>query len=250
MSRLPLLLASNPSYDPADGVGAPRLDFLELARVVGGEVVSPARGGLMGRWEEQMAAYGRQALIAARRRDVCVYVSLSERVGIPLSFLLGRRRRVPHILVAHRLTSEKKRTLQRRTGYLQRFDRIVVLCRQQEAYLRDDEGISSEHIRFVAHHVDTEFWQPSIPAPRNEERLILSVGRERRDYTTLLAAASRLPDVRFVLVASSPWSQQRGLATDAVPPNVTVRQGLTFCGLRALYEQAAEVVVPLAAQTD
>jgi glycosyltransferase involved in cell wall biosynthesis len=244
MSGSPLLLASHPPYPSADGVSAPRLDFVELARAIGGAICFPIRDGSIARLEERIAVDGQQALAAVRRRGVSVYVSLSERIGIPLAFLLGRRR-VRHVLVAHHLTSKKKRALQRRTGYLHRFDRIVVLCRKQEEYLRAEVGLPAERLHFVYDKVDTEFWKASHPAPLFEDRFVLSVGRERRDYVTLLTAARRMPDLRFVLVLSSPWSRQGDRPVADMPPNVVILRDLTWCDLRALYERAAVVVVPL-----
>jgi glycosyltransferase involved in cell wall biosynthesis len=249
MRRAPLLLASNPPYHPADGVNAPRLDFLELAHAIGGKILYPSHDGWIGQIEEGVGADWRQALGASRRHDVSVYVSLSERVGILLAFLLGRRR-VPHVLVAHRLTSKKKRALHRRTGYLHRFDRIVVLCRKQEDYLRGEVNLPAERVHFVHDKVDTRFWRPESAPLHVGERFVLSVGRERRDYETLLAAARMMPDTPFLVVCSSPWARRRDTSLGSLPPNVTVRHSLTWCDLRALYERAAVILVPLLPMTD
>jgi glycosyltransferase involved in cell wall biosynthesis len=284
----PLLLPSNapPKSDAADP--GPRLDFLALAAALDDAPLlypPPAAPGLMGKVEDKTASDLRQAWAAVRRRGtVGAYVSLSEKVGLPLALLQGRRSRVPHVLIAHNLTSERKRRLQARTGWLHRFSRVVVLCREQERYLRNEAGLPPERVRFVYDKVDHRFWLPSPPNPLPHavgegeqhhqttkvpssphsppppqrggggwgERAthILSVGRERRDYTTLVAAARLLPERKFVVVVSSPWSRQAGSGGEGqIPDNVCFRRGLPWDELRALYAGAAAVVVPLEAGT-
>jgi glycosyltransferase involved in cell wall biosynthesis len=189
----------------------------------------------------------RQAWAAYRTRgNYGVFVSFSEKVGLPLALLLGRRRRIPHVLIAHNLTSERKRSLQRRTGYLHRFDRIVVLCHAQERYLLDEAGVDPQCVCFVEYMVDRAFWTPgtAVQEPMAGDGPILAVGRERRDYPTLVQAARLLPQREFVIVASSPWSRARS-GGEQTEENVSVRRNLSYGELRVLYERAAAVVVPL-----
>jgi glycosyltransferase involved in cell wall biosynthesis len=85
---------------------------------------------------------------------------------------------------------------------------------------------------------------------------VLSVGRERRDYATLVRAVSSPgANVPTIIVASSPWSRSRsaGSGVDGVtapPANVSWQGGLRFTELRDLYEKAALVVVPLEPGTE
>lgn len=246
----PLVLTSTrPAAARDEEEARPRVDFDEIARVLGARLCHPpARtGGLVARIEEKAASDLRQAL-AARRAPASVYLSLSEKVGLPLA-LMGARRRTPHLLLAHNLTSDRKRALQKRTGYLHRFDRVLVLCRAQEAYLKGEAGLSEEQIRFVYDKVDHRFF---FPTGEHAENYVLSVGRERRDYETLMAAVESL-NVPTTIVGSSPWSRAAAAGrpqSAAVPANVSLRRGLTFAALRDLYDRAAVVVVPLQAGTD
>jgi glycosyltransferase involved in cell wall biosynthesis len=245
------------STQPPDLAGVtedarPRVDFEEIARALGARLsYPPARtGGPIARIEEKTASDLRQAL-SARRAPASLYLSLSEKVGLPLS-LFGTRGR-PHVLIAHNLTSGRKRALQKRTGYLHRFDRVLVLCRTQEEYLRGEAGLPEEKVRFVYHNVDHRFF---APAGGRVENYVLSVGRERRDYETLMAAVEPL-NVPTTIVASSPWSRgaadgqgSSGDPSRTVPANVFMRHNLTFAALRDLYGRAAVVVVPLQSGTD
>jgi glycosyltransferase involved in cell wall biosynthesis len=226
--------------------------------------------------EESLASDIRQAL-HARRSGASVYLSLSERVGLPLA-LLGTCGR-PHVLLAHHLTSARKRALQQRTGYLHRFDRVVVFSTSQEAYLLGRVGLPAERVRRVSHNVDAAFWMPQTGekaqktamtvasvAPQQVSQpaascsaaagYVLSVGRERRDYATLVRAVSSPgANVPTIIVASSPWSRSRsaGGGVDSVtspPANVSWQGGLRFTELRDLYEKAALVVVPLEPGTE
>ena len=257
MPHPPLLLVSNPApaphVTPADvsaPLQAPRQDFDELARALGNAPLSYAlpRSGPLAALEERTASDLRQAWAAYQARNKYgAFVSFSEKVGLPLALLLGRRRRrIPHVLIAHNLTSERKRSLQRQTGYLHRFDRIVVLCHAQERYLIDEAGVDPKCVCFVDYMVDRAFWTPGATTREqaNADGPILAVGRERRDYPTLVQAARLLPQREFVIVASSPWSRSRSGA-EHTEENVSVRRNLSYSELRGLYEDAAAVVVPL-----
>ena len=246
LAAVPLVLTSTRPAPSAEA-DSPRVDFEEIACALGARLSHPpARsGGLFARIEDKTASDLRQAW-AARRASASLYLSLSEKVGLPLA-LMGVRRRAPHLLLAHNLTSERKRALQKRTGYLHRFDRILVLCRTQEDYLRNEAGVPPEKIRFVYDKVDHRFFAPSDESVQNDG-YVLSVGRERRDYETLMAAVESL-NVPTTILASSPWSRAE-TGQQVIPANVSLRRGLTFAALRDLYQRAALVVVPLQPGTD
>ncbi len=87
--------------------------------------------------------------------------------------------------------------------------------------------------------VDTTFW---TPGPFTESGYILAVGNDgRRDYDTLVQAATKLP-WNVILLTSNPLPP--------LPPNVkqmasSYTQGITDIRLRDLYRGARCVVVPL-----
>jgi glycosyltransferase involved in cell wall biosynthesis len=91
--------------------------------------------------------------------------------------------------------------------------------------------------------VDTGFWCPASAA--TNKGCILSVGNDfRRDYGLLLRVAAAMPSRKFVILTRIKIEQ-------AVPPNVEIRgsswhtEALTDMQLRALYREAACVVLPL-----
>ncbi len=69
-----------------------------------------------------------------------VVVSLSEHTGAPIA-LLGPR--VPHVMVGHHLSTPAKVRFHRRTGYLNRVSRLVVLCTAQKRFLVEDLGMET-----------------------------------------------------------------------------------------------------------
>jgi glycosyltransferase involved in cell wall biosynthesis len=242
--RVPLVLAStvpteaSPALEPAE---APRTDYVEMARALGGEVLAPARPpGLLGALEERTRRLGYWHLAwRARRRAPPVVVSCSEKIGMCVSLLAPHG--PGHVVIAHNLTTPRRRAFQERTRWLQKTDRIVVLSRPQEAYLRNEIGLDSSQVRFVHDAVDHRFFTPQ---GGSEEGYVLSVGRAGRDFRTLFEATRRTA-VPTVLVASSSWMPGDGRPTDDLPRHVTLRQRLAYVALRELYDRASVVVVPL-----
>jgi glycosyltransferase involved in cell wall biosynthesis len=91
--------------------------------------------------------------------------------------------------------------------------------------------------------VDEHFW--TLPEDGVRREGVLAVGNDsRRDFLTLVEAAKFLPETRFTVIT-------RREKPHILPSNVEWRRGdwkeapITDEGLRALYQQAACVVVPL-----
>ncbi len=147
----------------------------------------------------------------------------------------------PHVMVAHLLTSREKRLAARHTEFLRRTDVTLVFSRDQERYLREEVGLDEQQARFIYDKVDHRFFAPG--APVGADGYVLSVGREQRDYDTLIDALRPLK-VPSVIVPGSTWSH-RGLGPMSLPDHVQVRQGLSYPELRRLYQGARVVVVPV-----
>ncbi|MBK8047648.1 MAG: glycosyltransferase family 4 protein [Anaerolineales bacterium] len=168
------------------------------------------------------------------------YISLSEKVAIPLAmFTQGKAKRPPHIVVAHKLSSGGKRHLFQRLHLHQEFDHMITVSRAQADYAVDVLGMRPEQVDWVRDKVDHRFFRPELG--RNGD-FILAVGQEQRDYETLIGAV-RGAGIRLVIVASSPWST--GKRAIARAENVTWLQNISYCQLRDLYAEARMVVVPL-----
>lgn len=119
----------------------------------------------------------------------------------------------------------------------------VLFADPEKAELSRRFGLAPGSIAVGWFGVDEHFWTPS--ANSAGRRGVLAVGNDgRRDYTTLVAAARRLPDWPFTVLTKLE-------APAALPPNVTWRRGdwreqaVSDDDLRSLYRSAACVVVPL-----
>jgi glycosyltransferase involved in cell wall biosynthesis len=219
------------------GLDAPRLDFVELAAALGASLsYPPQRLGPIGRIERRSGMSFSHALQARRERSTEVFVSLSEGVGLPLATL--DRGATPHVMVAHNLLRPRMRAYSRLTRSLARVDRVVVLSRSQADFLRECQSVAPERIRFVHDKVDHRFWAAQ---GASTDGSVVSVGRESRDYATLVAATRPL-DVPTVIVAGSLWADA---ARAGAGEHVSFRGGLSFPELRDLYDRAAVAVVPL-----
>ena len=235
-----VLLVGGPARSGAADPDAPRLDVDVIADALGARrSPTPPLSGARARLLAPLPGDFHHAW-RVRRAPAAAFLTLSEGAGLPLA-VLGPANGV-HVMVAHNLTSTRRRLAQRVTRYLERIDRIVVLSRAQERFLRDEVGLPAERVRFVFDKVDHRFFAPQGRAGTGGH--VLSVGAEARDYPTLLEAVRRLGDPPTVLVASSPWVGPAAVDGD-LPPTVTVRRGVPFRELRDLYEGAAVVVVPL-----
>ncbi len=220
----------------------PRTDFEEIAKALDAEVAQPDTPTRLEDWVDSRVLRGGSWRHAwhVRRRPVAAFLSLTEQIGLPLAFLKPRAPR--HILVAHNLTTARRRAFQQRTRYLQRFDRILVLSRSQENYLCNEAGVPAERVRFIFDKVDHRFFAPQ--SDDDGEGYVLSVGQEQRDYPTFLAAAREL-GVPTVIVPSSLWNVADDVGLQALPSNVSIQRQLPFSVLRNLYDRASLVVVPL-----
>lgn len=237
----PLILPSErrPAAAAAATGSAPRRDFDALASRLAGRVVYTDAPGnnIVSHVEPRLRLSVGQA-VRARRATASAYVALSERVGLPLSLLPSD---APRIQIAHLLTSAQKRRMAQVTRYLERTDATLVFSRPQERYLREEVGLGPAQARFIPDKVDHRFFTPA--GRIDDGGYVLSVGREQRDYETLVDALAPLP-VPGVIVSGSPWSH-RSAAPLSVPDHVTVRSGLSYPELRDLYRNARAVVIPV-----
>lgn len=221
----------------ADGLEAPRIDFVELARLLEAPIsYPPSAASLLGGVERKLGLTLGQAL-RARRRAASVWISFSEAVGLPLS--TADRGGTPHVMLAHNLLRPRMRMYLRLTRSHTSIDRILVLSRSQRDYLCR-HGADPSRVQFVYDKVDHRFWR-SRGEP--EDGSVLSVGRESRDYPTLIEAVRPL-EVPTVLLAGSLWVGGEAGELPAAPC-VSFRRELSFTELRAQYDRASVVVVPL-----
>ena len=102
-------------------------------------------------------------------------------------------------MLGHHLTTGAKRRVFRLLRPQARITRILVHSRRQLALAEAELGVPKDKLRFLPNFADTCFWSPQ---PVEEEALVVSVGREHRDYATLAAACAHLPARVFVAAGS------------------------------------------------
>lgn len=251
-----LILATTVSPDGATEQIAsgqrPRIDYLDLQSRLCADVIDfsiYARPPYC--WLEHSdrlirLAWG-QAFFALRHwKNYDVVYSFGEDAGVSLAFLLRLRGLRPcHIMVAHNILSPRKIPIIRTLRVMGRFDPVIVFSQKAAVELIDTYGVSPERICFSMDAIDEAFWLPD-PAASVEPDYVLSVGRARRDHATLLAAVAGLP-LRLRIQAGSQWhiEYKNQTGDDRLPSNVEMGDFLSYVELRALYDRAAFVVIPL-----
>jgi glycosyltransferase involved in cell wall biosynthesis len=217
-------------------------EYLRLEERHGVELLDWSR---LGDW-----AVGRTARVAVahaaaglrRASEFEAVFSDSEHVGVPLA--LGMRTRGPsrpHLMLGHHLTNGSKPRLFRWLRPQARISRVLVHSRRQVEVVPSRLGISRDRLRFQPYFADSDFW---APRPPSSEALVLSVGREHRDYVTLAAASRDLPVQVFIAAGSLFSPSASHTQPETWPANVT-SEFADHCTLREWYARAALVAVPL-----
>ena len=231
----------------------PRVDYLELARGFNADLLDyVAARKIAGRTGAVLEKLGGPNLVLAYacwkvRKSCRAIVTDGEQVGLPLALLLkltpGSRPR--HLMIVHVISEPKKIVFLDWLGVQSAIDRFITYSRWQQRFIQDRWKLASDRVLWTPFMVDQKFFAPEQVTPNcNARPQICAVGLERRDYETLLRAVEDL-DVHVVIAAASPWSKRaEGVATRAIPGNVTVRK-FTQYELRQLYADSCFMVMPL-----
>jgi glycosyltransferase involved in cell wall biosynthesis len=248
MSRFLMLVSATADDRLLEAVrdgSRPCPEYLRLRESHGVELLDWSRlGTATGRSAGLSLTHVRAAL---RRLDgLDAVFSDGEHLGVPLA--IGMRAvgsRVPHLMLGHHLTTRAKRPVFRLLRPQGRISRVLVHSSRQLELAATELGIPRDRLDLLPFHADADFWSPRRVA---EEALVLSVGREHRDYATLARACAGM-SVRVRVAAGSLFSP--GARRDD-PPAWPANFEVAFAdhlALRELYARAAVVVVPLV-QTD
>jgi glycosyltransferase involved in cell wall biosynthesis len=175
-------------------------------------------------------------------RHADVVFSDGEHVGIPLAMaMMALRIKTPHLVIGHHLGTHAKRVVFRWLRPHRRMDRILVHSPNQlDLFTRELDPLATR-LRIVPYGIDTDFWSPQ-PVPE-QEALVVSAGREHRDYTTLLQA---FPETAQLFIADHSFHspKARRLEPETWPANVE-RRALGPIDLRLMYARSCVVVVPV-----
>jgi glycosyltransferase involved in cell wall biosynthesis len=192
---------------------------------------------------------GRQSLRHAaaahsRLRGCAAILSDGEHVGIPLALFLRiwGRRRPRHVVIGHHLLGRSKGFMFRRLGAHLGMDCVIVHSPNQVPIVHEQLAVPEPLLSVVAYGVDTDFWSPQA-SESEEEALIVSAGREHRDYRSLVEGTADLGPM--FIADASPHSPRAHRAQPEVWPERVVRRGLDTAELRRMYARATVVVVPV-----
>lgn len=177
----------------------------------------------------------------AGRHDA--YVATGEDIGMPLALaMIARPRRRPVHMTFH-------------GHYIggRKFDAVIAVLRNAPFVhfhplstslghmLVERFGVPARRCHATGHSVDTDFFRPTDVAPS----AVVSAGMARRDYHTLVQAAAGL-EVPVRIAADSTWFREAvNVDVASLPSHVELKSQGDYRGLRALYETAAFVVVPM-----
>lgn len=217
-------------------------EYLRLEERHGVELLDWSRLGDRARSRSSRLSLAHAAAAMRRLDGLDAVFSDGEHVGVPLALAMHvRGRDTPHLMLGHHLTTGPKRRVFRLLRPQARITRILVHSRCQLALSETMLGVPREKLHFLPYFADTSFWAPK---PVEEQALIVSAGREHRDYATLAAACEHLPARVFVAAGSlfSPGARQA--RPRAWPDNVTAGFA-DHRELRAWYARASVVAVPL-----
>jgi glycosyltransferase involved in cell wall biosynthesis len=150
--------------------------------------------------------------------------------------------RIPLVGIFSWISKPKKARVLKRVW--SSFDKIILMSTVQYRCARETLQIPEDRLALLRWPVDLKFWRPMDIVPDK----ICAVGREMRDYGTLLKAMEGLPLHCHIAANAQPGVKDQWIQTladpAALPPNVSVG-AKNYKELRDLYAQSRFVVVPL-----
>ena len=225
---------------------APRRDYVEIAQRLEGKLSGcNLSDAAWYHWTRQIEKRIKLDLVesifaASECSKHNAVLSTSEKIAIPLAALLSvTKQKIPHTVIAHKLSSGLKTHLFRTLRLHKTFSHLICVCRAQADYAVNHLGVPKSRVDFVYDKVDHRFFHPSKV---DTDDYILAVGQEQRDYKTLLQAMSGT-SLKCVVVASSPWSTSQVKIDEF--EEVTVLSHIPYQEIRTLYARARLIVVPL-----
>ena len=184
------------------------------------------------------AAITLRTALKREHKDAVISIGPSNSCYVEALAQLGRAR-VPHLAWGFNFTDLPIGARAKWARHLLRsVDQFVVFSTAERYLYSEFFQVPVERFHFVRWGVNAPITEPG---PRTiNQRYVVALGGEARDYATLCAAASRLPSLRFVLIV-----RPNSLANITVPQNVTVFVNLPTAEAWTLVWHADVAVVPL-----
>jgi len=182
-----------------------------------------------------------------RRTEFDVFFISSETAGILLSTFLRFSRKRPRIAIAnHHLSSKWKSRFFRLLHLDAVTDAIICMNQFQANFAKTTLRIENHKVYELVYGacVDGSFFTPAR-AEQTGIPYVLSVGREGRDFETLVKALDTL-DIPATIVASGMrGANQYSNLLPTSQKNVKVLRDISYTELRSLYAGCAFVILPL-----
>jgi glycosyltransferase involved in cell wall biosynthesis len=225
-----------------------RIDYLELSRSLPAAWVDDSIAGagnpVINRLEGALRLDIRQALAVARlvrTRHYDTVFSMSERVAIPLAYLLPGK--IRHVVWAQHPLSPSKQHLYKYARTQNRWHAILTLCHAEMRAMEASLRVPRARIQVLPYHVDTAFFDPAL-VPAASGDYILSVGYTQRDFPTLVRALRTLPGIPVHFYVGSNWVKgPSAIDPEALPDSITLHPYVHPRVLRERYAGARFAVV-------
>ncbi len=194
------------------------------------------------RWFPGYVAQVIEAFIVRNRYDVIV--SWAEQLGLLFAALLKVTGSHPlHYGIFYWVSIPKKAQLLKRVHT--NFTRIFFMSMYQRDFAVNVLGVPPEKARFLPFHVDEKFWRP-MPGKGD---VIVTSGREWRDYPTLIRAVTGLDipchiAAKFIPGTKDAWVQEIE-AMGPLPGNVSFGANETITEVRDWYARSRFIVIPV-----
>jgi glycosyltransferase involved in cell wall biosynthesis len=220
----------------------PRPECLRLEELYGVELLDWTALRRSGGKRSVLRSIAHVARALPQLRHVDVVFSDGEHVGIPMAMAMRVLRiQTPHLVIGHHLDTPAKRVVFRWLKPYRRMDRILVHSPNQLIPAHGDLAALAPLLHVVPYGIDTDFWSPQPFA--EQEALVVSAGREHRDYESLIRAC---PETAQLFIADhSPHSPDARRREPEMWPTNVERRALGRLDLRRKYAQASIVVVPV-----
>jgi len=189
-------------------------------------------------WIQQVGGAYRQ------RENYDAVISWAEHLGVPYAALLKATGvRHPHVAIFSWISRSKKAVLLKRVH--SHIDRMILMSSVQRDFAIQNIGMPESKIVFLRWRVDEKFWRPMESKPI----MICSVGREMRDYGTLIRAIRDLPIPCHVAAGGQTVGKKDAWMKDVekaqpLPSHITFGSE-NFVDLRAIYARSHFMVMPL-----
>jgi glycosyltransferase involved in cell wall biosynthesis len=179
----------------------------------------------------------------SRRHRYDAIVSWGERFGLPLAALLkATNARIPHVALCSWISTPKKAGVLRRVH--SHIHRLVVWSSIQYDFAIKTLGIPASRVVQLRWLVDQHFWRP-VNGPTD---MICAVGREMRDYATLVEAIRDWDVPCHIATKVDPGKTDHWMSDlrepETLPRHITVGSK-PYPELRALYARSRFVILPL-----